>query len=620
MAAVSRRPRTAQRRPAHRAVAAQFVVAVLCLVAAACSLVKPEESEIDLQDQAARMVREGKHTEAAQTYAELAAQQADNHDSYELLAVEQWLAANNIAAAKQAFAAVSADARSKMPTPRALVAAEIAYAENDGARAIHELDQIAVPGAADQAQNYWWIRGRSSFLTGHPIEGTRALVERERYLTDSAALHANREELLARIRAAAEQRQSLKPPPKTDPVVTGWLELGPLSVEMERNPLHAPTDLAGWQRSFPQHPADEVVLGGAQGPAVVASELPNQIALLLPLSGRAETVGAAVRDGFIAAYLQQDAASRPRLKLYDVASQSVSTAYTQAINDGAAFVVGPLTKDDVAAIAPLSNGGTPVLALNFLGDAIPAPKNFYQFALLPEDEARIVARRVVADGRMNGVAIVPSGEWGTRVAAAFADELKLLGGRVLDSQRYDSSQADFADTIKTVMQVRPAIRDHKLEKGEKPEPPVHRSDAAFIFVASSAPGPARLILPQLKFNYCGDVPVYSTSDSFTPDPGANGEIDGLFFPDMPWMVSNDPVTTQIRDSVRAAWPASTARRDRLYAFGFDAYRLVPALRGNLPTQANEVTGVTGRLHVDASNHVRRDLDWAQIKGGLPNAL
>ncbi len=92
---------------------------------------------------------------------------------------------------------VSADARTRMPTARALVAAEIAYAENDGARAIRELDQIAVPTAADQAQNYWWIRGRSAFMTGHPVEGTRALVERERWLTDPAALRANRAELLS---------------------------------------------------------------------------------------------------------------------------------------------------------------------------------------------------------------------------------------------------------------------------------------------------------------------------------------------------------------------------------------------------------------------------------------
>ncbi len=46
----------------------------------------------------------------------------------------------------------------------------------------------------------------------------------------------------------------------------------------------------------------------------------------------------------------------------------------------------------------------------------------------------MVARRVVADGRLNGVVIVPTGEWGNRVGAAFADELKSLGGTVLDSR------------------------------------------------------------------------------------------------------------------------------------------------------------------------------------------
>src|ERR1700744_3460677 len=265
--------------------------------------------------------------------------------------------------------------------------------------------------------------------------------------------------------------------------------------------------------------------------------------------------------------------------------------------------------------APLA-GRIRVLALNFLGDAVTPPKSFYQFALLPEDEARMVARRVVADGRLNGVAIYPSGEWGTRVAAAFADELKILGGTVLDSGRYDPSQADFADVIKSVMQ----LKVTKVEKGEKPEPPTHRSDASFIFVASSSAGTARQILPQLKYNYSGDVPVYSTSDSFEPDPGANSDIDAMFFPDMPWMISNDPATAQIRDSVRAAWPARTARRDRLYAFGFDAYRLVPGLRTNTPAASSNIAGVTGKLHLDQQNKIRRDLDWAQIRSGAPFVL
>jgi outer membrane PBP1 activator LpoA protein len=599
MAAILRRPRL----PLYAAL-------TVSLILAGCSLLKPQQTPEDKQERALHLASDGRHAEAAQVYAELSLEQPANHDNYALLSAEQWVAAGNLEAAKQSFATVTADARAKLPTARALVAAEIAYAENDGALAIRELDQIALPTTADQAQNYWWIRGRSAFLTGHPVEGTRALVERERWLSDPAGLRANRAELFKLVRGAAERGQSLKPPPKSDPIVVGWLELGPVAVGLDRDPMRAAAGLANWKRQFPQHPANDSVLAMASTQIAAATEFPNQIALLLPLSGRAEAVGVAVRDGFIAAYLEQDPATRPRLKIYDVAADSVGSAYTRAIAEGAGFIVGPLTKEDVATVAPLSDGRTSVLALNFLGDSASTPRNFYQFALLPEDEARIVARRAVADGRLNGVMIVPVGEWGNRVAAAFADELSQHGGAVLDSQHYDAAQVDFSDIIKQVLQVH-------VVKGE---PSTHRADAAFIFVVAATAGTARQILPQLKFHYAGDVPVYSTSDSFEPDPTANSDLDGMLFPDMPWMVADDPVTAQIRDGVRAAWPARTARRDRLYAFGFDAYRLVPALRSKSPAGASEISGVTGKLHLDDRNRIHRDLDWAQIRNGVPTAV
>src|SRR6202790_2957002 len=430
MAAILRRPRL----PLYAALA-------VSLTLAACSLLKPEHPPEDKQERALRLGQEGKHAEAAKAYAELADLQPANHDNYELLSAEQSLAGGDIAAAKQAFAAVSADARARLPTARALVAAEIAFAENDGARAIQELDQIAVPTSADQAQNYWWIRGRSAFLTGHPVEGTRALVERERWLTDPVSVGANRAELYSRVRSAAERGQPLSAPPNTDPIVVGWLELGPVAVGLARDPMRAAAALANWKRLFPQHPANASVLAMASNQIAAATEFPDQIALLLPLSGRAETVGVAVRDGFIAAYLEQPPATRPRLKIYDV-----------------------------AAVAPLSDGRTPVLALNFLGESVSPPHNFYQFSLLPEDEARMVARRVVADGRPNGVAIVPGSEWGNRVAAAFADELSHLGGTVLDSRHSETAQADCSAIIKQVLQVH-------VVKGE---PSTHRPDAAFV--------------------------------------------------------------------------------------------------------------------------------------------
>jgi uncharacterized protein len=605
MAAISPRPRLA--------LAAALA---LSLLLPACSLVKPEQAEpSSAQERAQRLALAGNHAQAAQTYADLAAQSPPDRDNYELLSAEQWVLANNVEQAKQAFAAVSPQARTTMPASRALVAAEIALAERDGTAAIHELDTIAVPGSPQLAQSYWWLRGKAAFLTGHPVEGTRAFVERERYIADAQALRASREELLALIRDAAQRGVSLKPPPKTDAVVAGWLALGPVAAETARNPTRAAAALADWKRAFPQHPGGDVVAAGPAGPVqnVLAPTVPaifhEQIALLLPLSGRSESVGIAVRDGFIAAYLQQDPATRPLLKIYDTAGESVAGAYRHALDDGAAFLVGPLTKEDVAAVVPVRAAPTPELALNFLGDTVNAGPEFYQFALLPEDEARGVARRLVADGKTRGVALIAQGELGTRVQKAFADEFTQHGGTLVDGGRFDAARADFSDIIKQVLQVH----------GVKGEASTHRSDVDFIFL-EGPPAAARLILPQLKFNYAGDVPVYATSDSFEPNSNANSDLDGMFFADMPWMVSADPSVDQIRDSVRAAWPARTARLDRLYAFGFDAYHLVPVIKSNALSPTQDVAGMTGLLSLDDRRRVRRELEWVQVRSGIPQPL
>ena len=229
----------------------------------------------------------------------------------------------------------------------------------------------SVPTSPELAQNYWWIRGRSAFMTGHPVEGTRALVEREHGLTDPAALRTNREELY-NASDGRRTRPILKH--RLKPIVSwqdGWnWALSQWKSRATRCTHGAATTGAANTPTIPPTKAHR----HGSSPGAVATEFPDQVALLLPLSGRSESVGVAVRDGFIAAYLQQDAASRPQLKVYDVAAESVASAYNKAVADGAGFIVGPLTKEDVAAIVPLSHGQVPVLALNFLGDNLPAPR------------------------------------------------------------------------------------------------------------------------------------------------------------------------------------------------------------------------------------------------------
>lgn len=586
-----------------------WLCATFLLVLSGCSLIQPPETGGDHAAQADRLAQGARHADAAAAYARLARSDTSQADYYHLRAAEEYAAAGNATAARQELAATAPDVRARLPVLRALAGAAVALAQRDGPGAIRELDQVQPPTAADQARQYWLLRGRGAFLAAKPVDGTRAFIERERFLHRPEVLHASREELYTQLRDAAARGTPMKVPPRADAVLAGWLELAPVALGLSRNPMGAQDALANWRRRFPRHPANDGILPAAQARLAQAMQYPDQIALLLPLSGRAESAGVVVRDGFIAAYLEQAATSHLRLRIYDVAQTGPVAAYQKAVQDGAGFVVGPLTKEEVTAVAPASTGRVPLLALNFLPEGTSAGRDFYQFALLPEDEARAVARRVVADGHMNGVALVPMNELGSRMLAAFTDELKRLGGSLVDAGRYDVSQADFSDVLHQILQIRDV----------KGQPSTHRSDAAFIFVVGT-PVAARLIRPQLKYHYAGDVPMYCTSDSFEPDQDANQDMDGVIFPDMPWMISSDPVTSQIRDEVHAAWPARANRRGRLYAFGFDAFRLIPVIKAHAIDAVNGVPGMTGQLVLDTQNRVRRELDWAEIVDGIPQPL
>jgi len=351
-----------------------------------------------------------------------------------------------------------------------------------------------------------------------------------------------------------------------------------------------------------------------------------QIALLLPLTGAQSAAALAVRDGFLTAYYSQPAAARPALRLYDTSQMSIAAALNQATGDGAGFIVGPLTRTEATAAAGYSGPRPPLLILNAITGATPAGNALYQFALSPEDEARQVARRVVADGNRAGVALVPSGEWGHRVLAAFTQELNAAGGQLLDTASYDAGSTDYAAAISQVLRINESeARSKRLESvlGIKLTFQARRrGDVAFIF----SPGQAqaeRLLRPQLKFYFAGDIPTYATADAFEPNSSANQDLDGLIFPDAPWLLGG-ALVDGVRDATNAAWPTGGPRRSILFAFGFDAARLANALR-SLPAQGGNasslsVDGLTGRLTLGADGHVLRDLMWAQIRNGEPRVL
>jgi outer membrane PBP1 activator LpoA protein len=573
---------------------------------------------------AERLAREGKPRDAAQMYESLASQATGTQQvSYYLAAARQWMAAGAYPEAQRVLTSIAAAATGKQATEHALLSAELALAEKNPPRALEILKRLGTPTDPHDLASALALQGRAQFAMGDAVSGVKTLTARERGLQGSAAIDENRRMIVAGLRDAATRGAPLTVPKGADPVLAGWLQFGSALHELDRNPFAGAAALRAWRSRYPLHPANGRIMDELLSESTVGVEYPAQVALMLPLGGRQQAAATAVRDGFLSAYFQQDAAQRPRVRIYDVANADVGSAVLKAIDEGAQFIVGPLTKDEVAAASAIADGRVPVLALNFLADGSAVPPSFFQFALAPEDEARQVAHRVIADGHPRGVALVPSGEWGNRVAAAFSEELELSGGQLIARGTYSPSESDYTVAIQQLLRLSES-RDRyaKLVStlGTKLEfEPRRRGDIGFIFVAAQAAN-SRLIRPQLRFHYAGDIPTYSTSDAYEPDEVANVDLEGVMFPDMPWMIGNDPVSEQLRSAVRSAWPARANRRGRLYAFGFDAYRLIPSLRNPQANRAAVVSGMTGRLSIDANGRIRRDLDWAQMHDGRPRAL
>jgi len=608
---------------ARRACVAALLVTAILLGGCPSTGVRPTPAPGNDVATAERLVREGKPREAAQLYERLATQAtgAKQANLY-LEAARQWNAATAYPEAQRVLGIIAPAVTGQQATTHALLSAEAALGQQNPQRALEVLRHLGTPSDPQAAANALALQARAQFASSDAVGGVKTLLTRERGLQGSAAIEANRRLIVSGLRDAAFRGASLTPPPGADPVLAGWLRFGSALRELDRNPFTGATALRDWRSHYPTHPANGPALDEILKESTVATDYPTQVALILPLTGRQQAAATAVRDGFLSAYFQQDPAQRPRVRIYDVASVDVGSAVLHAIDEGAQFIVGPLTKDEVSGAAAIADGRSPVLALNFLPDGSATPPKFFQFALAPEDEARQVARRMIADGRPRGVALVPTGEWGNRVLAAFVEELEHGGGQLIARGTYSPSDSDYTPAIQQVLRLSESRERYaKLTGtlGTKLEfEPRRRGDIGFIFVGAQ-PANSRLIRPQLRFHYAGDIPMYTTSDAYEPDEAANVDLDGVIFPDMPWMIATDPVTEQLRSSVRSAWPNRANRRGRLYAFGFDAYRLIPALRNQQPGSIHFVSGMTGRLSIDADGRIRRELDWAQMHDGRPRA-
>jgi outer membrane PBP1 activator LpoA protein len=495
--------------------------------------------------------------------------------------------------------------------------ADLALRDGDPNTALDLLDRLNGELESALALHVMATRGRALFQLGRVEQAVRVLVERDLWLDSDTDVLENHEQIWNGLRAQAFVRPLVA---TGDRVIDGWLELLPVAVATRSDPFSLVERLEEWAAGHPNHPAVQLLIPELRVQDRLVQTYPGKIALLLPLRSQQQPA-AAIRDGFVAAYLRNPTSASTQLRIYDTDELGSQQAYLQAQLDGAEFIVGPLLKPEIEQIVG-NSGFVPTLALNTVDTTAPLPPNFFQFGLAPEDEAAEVAHHAIAGGALTAVALFPNSEWGLRLFDSFRREFTSLGGRLLESRAYDGGTQDFSLAITTLLNLSDSEQRRQrlaANLGLSLEfEPRRRQDVDMIFFAAD-PRAARLLAPQFRFHFAGDLPTYATSEIYDASARADPDLNGVIFADTPWLLAPDDSAVELRETLQVYWPQRTARWLRLYGLGFDAYRIIPMLY-NGTMNLLSLPGMSGELWLDTGGRIRRHLPVAKFVSGRPVRL
>ena len=449
-------------------------------------------------------------------------------------------------------------------------------------------------------------RQRRASEAGETVAAAKIALERLRlgYEGDETTSYSEVFDLLSR----ASEQQIAAALRKTEPSSdwAAWLSLN-RAYRKGRN------EVMIWRQSHPNLPDGLLNLpSGLQ--AWLESDLPTRVAVLLPLSGRLKEAGEGVlegiTEGLYASY--RDSALRPQLITIDTeAAGTGRAAYLAALESGADFVVGPLTKERVDELQAEETLPIPVLALNRGSNTAlnlsTNEKQLLTLSLAPEDEAIQLASMIWQEGLRKPLVIMPDSAWGNRMQDAFASAWGLLGGDVRALTVLSDEASDNETVATSLATLQSESRIKAVEKAF--EAPVdsqarRRTDLDSVALLAPTPQMAREIRPLLRFHYAGRLPVFAPSTIYQAESGiTNRDLNGIRFVLPP-----------------SAFTTNMKRSTQLHALGLDAAALIDHFYQAGQSQGTLLFGATGDLSVDTAGNVRRRLKPAVIARGKARAI
>ncbi|MFT7052580.1 MAG: outer membrane PBP1 activator LpoA protein [Psychromonas sp.] len=424
----------------------------------------------------------------------------------------------------------------------------------------------------------------------------------------------------------------------------GWYALASIYQQYQLRINYLKQAVSDWKNSYPQHPVLLFMPTQLTNIQQIEPFQPENIAVLLPLSGRFREQGKSIQLGILDAFYRQqqlnkststdnlaiNAINEPTLHFYDSHAQSVEDITTQFAQNKIDFVIGPLLKNEIETFLPLVEK-MPVLALNAFPEKTLNSKNkapetvstvqpwHYSFSLSPEQEAKQAAQFISDNKHKNPLIIAPKSDYGKRVAQAFKDEWQVLHNKEIE-QHFFTSKSKLASFIERVLQTdKSETRNNQMQRitNLPLEKEVRsRTDIDAIYLVSKR-DELILLKPFIDVTvspFADKIPLYASSRSNEFDRGGlqNKELSNFTFSDMPFLINQQG---EIITGLNKVLPRQSYAALRLFAFGFDSYHLIGQLMQLQTTEGYSYPGLVGQLRLDFSNTVQPKLSWAKYYEG-----
>ncbi|MBT8061732.1 MAG: penicillin-binding protein activator, partial [Gammaproteobacteria bacterium] len=430
----------------RRLASARLLIPAL-LLSACVSAPPPAPTEPVAVQQARQLQATGNFAEAAELWqsAALVAVGPDRQ-IFRLRAAEAWLLAGEQGKSNTQLMLVEEAQLGQAEMSRfALLHAELALLDADAQRAEFYLEAASQGLAASQAERYQNASGRLLRLQTNPASFAMttvasALNRMGPYSTVAGvALLQLMEDipssLLEQVSSNEAQSSSLRHWPELALSVRRSLVYGRKISEAARE----------WTEAHPGHAVDEAAYQHLSEAYRSLFALPANIAVLLPFEGGLAAAGKAIRDGLVSAFMSEPGSTKLRFYATEDQPESAVSAYFSAIADGSDWIIGPLRRESVSALAALGGLGVPALMLNTVEDQQRGNRDMglvFQMSLSQELEAKAVAEYAIASDWRSALVLTADTVWGRRMKTAFEDAFNQAGGSIAADAAFSTLESD----------------------------------------------------------------------------------------------------------------------------------------------------------------------------------